>query len=75
MLLTTSKSSIYELSPKDRCDGKLYAYPKEISLLSNDQKQVIGNITSVGNELQHFGQELQQIAMQHPELLPPYPFK
>ena len=44
---------------------------KEISLLSNDQKQVIGNMgTSVGNELQHLGQELQQIAMQHPELLP-----
>ena len=50
---------------------------KEISLLSNDQKQVIGNMgTSVGNELQHLGQELQQIAMQHPELLPLlYPFK
>ena len=65
------KAAFTNYLPKIDVTGSYMRTQKEISLLSNDQKQVIGNMgTSVGNELQHFGQELQQIAMQHPELLP-----
>ena len=65
------KAAFTNYLPKIDVTGSYMRTQKEISLLSNDQKQVIGNMgTSVGNELQHLGQELQQIAMQHPELLP-----
>lgn len=44
---------------------------KEISLLSNEQQQAIGNMgTALAPQLQQLGAQMQQIAATHPELLP-----
>lgn len=65
------KAAFTNFLPKIDVSGSYMRTQKEISLLNDDQKQVIGNMgTSVGNELQQFGQELQQLAVQHPEFLP-----
>lgn len=65
------KAAFTNFLPKIDVTGSYMRTQKEISLLNDDQKQVIGNMgTSVGNGLQQLGQELQQVAMQHPELLP-----
>ena len=48
------KAAFTNYLPKIDVTGSYMRTQKEISLLSNDQKQVIGNMgTSVGNELQH----------------------
>lgn len=65
------KAAFTNFLPKIDVTGTYMRTQKEISLLSDDQKNVIGNMgTSVGMELQQFGQQMQQIAAAHPELLP-----
>ena len=57
--------------PKIDVGGTYMRTQKEISLLSDAQKNAIGNVgTAVGAQLQQFGNQLQQIAVSHPELLP-----
>lgn len=65
------KAAFTNFLPKIDVTGTYMRTQKEISLLSDDQKNAIGNMgTSVGMELQQFGQQMQQIAAAHPELLP-----
>lgn len=65
------KAAFTNFLPKIDFTGTYMRTQKEISLLSDDQKNAIGNMgTSVGMELQQFGQQMQQIAAAHPELLP-----
>lgn len=60
---------------KGRFDGRIYTYAKEVSLLSDEQKQTIGNIgTTTGNQLQQIMQSadfqaaMKQIAASNPGL-------
>lgn len=65
------KAAFTNFLPKIDVTGTYMRTQKEISLLSDDQKNAIGNMgTSVGMEFQQFGQQMQQIAAAHPELLP-----
>ena len=65
------KAAFTNFLPKIDVTGTYMRTQKEISLLSDDQKNAIGNMgTSVGMELQQFSQQMQQIAAAHPELLP-----
>ena len=65
------KAAFTNFLPKIDVAGTYMRTQKEISLLSDDQKSAIGNMgTAVGTQLQQFGQQIQQIAVSHPELLP-----
>ena len=65
------KAAFTNFLPKIDVTGTYMRTQKEISLLSDDQNNAIGTMgTSVGMELQQFGQQMQQIAAAHPELLP-----
>ena len=65
------KAAFTNFLPKIDVTGTYMRTQKEISLLSDDQKSAIGNMgTAVGTQLQQFGQQIQQIAVSHPELLP-----
>lgn len=60
------ESCFYELPAQDCRYGNVYAHPKEISLLSNDQKGAIGNIgTAAQGSIQ---ETFQQLAASSPEL-------
>lgn len=62
----SAKGGFYQLSPQDRPHGYVHAHAKEISLLSDDQKQSIGNIgSSTGAQLQ---QQFKQLAALNPGL-------
>ncbi|ADY37193.1 outer membrane efflux protein [Phocaeicola salanitronis DSM 18170] len=65
------KAAFTNFLPKIDVGGTYMRIQKEISLLSDAQKNAIGNVgTAVGAQLQQFGNQLQQIAVSHPELLP-----
>ena len=65
------KAAFTNFLPKIDVGGTYMRTQKEISLLSDAQKNAIGNVgTAVGAQLQQFGNQLQQIAVSHPELLP-----
>lgn len=65
------KAAFTNFLPKIDVGGTYMRTQKEISLLSDAQKNAIGNVgTAVGGQLQQFGNQLQQIAVSHPELLP-----
>lgn len=65
------KAAFTNFLPKIDMGGTYMRTQKEISLLSDAQKNAIGNVgTAVGAQLQQFGNQLQQIAVSHPELLP-----
>ena len=65
------KAAFTNFLPKIDVGGAYMRTQKEISLLSDAQKNAIGNVgTAVGGQLQQFGNQLQQIAVSHPELLP-----
>ena len=65
------KAAFTNFLPKIDVTGTYMRTQKEISLLSDDQKNAIGNMgTSVGMGLQQLNQQMQQIATAHPELLP-----
>ena len=65
------KAAFTNFLPKIDVGGTYMRTQKEISLLSDAQKNAIGNVgIAVGAQLQQFGNQLQQIAVSHPELLP-----
>ena len=65
------KAAFTNFLPKIDVGGTYMRTQKEISLLNDAQKNAIGNVgTAVGGQLQQFGNQLQQIAVSHPELLP-----
>ena len=65
------KAAFTNFLPKINVTGTYMRTQKEISLLSNEQQQAIGNMgTALAPQLQQLGAQMQQIAATHPELLP-----
>lgn len=65
------KAAFTNFLPKINVTGTYMRTQKEISLLSNEQQQAIGNMgTALVPQLQQLGAQMQQIAATHPELLP-----